>query len=1201
LDTEGFLQEPTKQMYQIKTKQFGKSYGLYHKIWLVMRLTIVVLLAFLMQVSAATFGQKITINQNNATLTSIFKEIRRQSGYDFFYDSRVIPKTQKVNVAINNASLEDALKIALKGSTLNFEIDGKIILVKEKAPSFLDNIIARFQEIDVRGRILDSQKNPLPGATIKVKGTNQSVVSDERGEFLLRNVDEKAVLVIAYIGFAPREVNASKDLGDIVMSLSDNKLEEVNVTVSTGYQTLPKERATGSFNTIGKEQLDKPTSNIAQRLIGTTAGMQATLDADGNPRFEIRGQTSLNVRDADGNLLPTAAPLVVVDGFAIQGSVSDINPNDVESITILKDAAAASIWGAKSANGVIVIVTKKGNRSTPLKVSFSAFARIAPKLDLDYVNPLASSAETVDFEVMAFGKWGARMNTGTIDDVLLFGGSPAFTAINEAFLGQITNTQRDALLAQYRAQSNKKQIKDELLANPLTQQYNLSLSGGSERMSNTMSLLYEDNQSNFKNTDNRKYTFTYRTDADIFKWLQFNFSGLVNYNKRNNNGVGLDDIQGIHPYQMLRNEDGSLTNLSSYYKPTIDRLVPTSLFPYSDWTYNPIQEIANRKLTTETMNTRLQAGLKLKIVKGLTFDSKIQYELFDTHRKDIYNEISFRVRDAINTSSMWDQDTDEIIQNLPKGGILEQARTRTTSYNFRNQLNFDQKFGEKHELNFVGGSETSSSVFEFFSNPTTYGFNEQTLSVGTFPNGTGTADQPLTDWQGFDIEPFEYTNSFSYTTDRYFSLFGNAAYTYNDRYTLSGSIRTDASNLISDDPSYRYAPFWSVGLGWQLSKENFIKQISWIDRLSLRATYGYNGNVDRSTSFRPLIDLQATPYFFTGRRTANISSFGNPTLRWEKTGTWNLGLDYSLFKGALYGKIDVYNKSGKDLIAELSIPSVYGTTTQKLNNAQMINKGIELELGTFQRIKGNSITWRGNLNFAYNKNTITKLFVVTYDASYLAQGGTRAYVEGGNASDLWRYQYAGIHNNQPTIQGPNGTTYDFSTFAPGDGRTFLLNMGTAVAPYTAGLVNAFQIYDFNFSFIVTGKFGHMFQRSGFNYPRNAGRPNNKLSEVLNGDPMKIVPLPLNALEPRYSSWNVFYPYLSYLIESASHIRMQEVNLSYNLPSKLTSRLKMNRLQVFAQGNDLFTIVANNFGEDPEYPIGLLKPQARVSLGIKCEF
>jgi TonB-linked SusC/RagA family outer membrane protein len=1162
-----------------------------------MRLTTIIFIATLMQVSAAGFAQRITIKQSNASLESVLKEIRKQSKYDFYYDRKVVANNYLSEISLKNVPLDDALRKVLSGLPLEYTIDDKIVVIKKKEISLLEKIIGAFTDIDVRGRVLDANGQGLSGATVKVKGGRKTVVTNKDGEFKLTDINERSILIISFLGYKTKEVavNSSANL-TINLEISTAELEVVSVVLSTGYQSLPKERATGSFNTVSGEQLDKPATNIAQRLIGTTAGMQAKLDGDGNPVFEIRGQTSLNTGNA-------ARPLVVVDGFAIQGDFNTINPNDVESITILKDAASASIWGARSANGVIVVVTKKAKRGIPLKVDFSAFTKISSKVDLDYVNPLATSAETIDYEMKSFGNWSAQINTGSLVSNVNWQWSPGTTALSEQSLGFISVAQRDELLAKYKTLSNKDQIREELLANPATQQYNLSLSGASSKMRNNLSLLYEDTQSNFKGTKNKKYLATYRSTIDLFNWLEFDFSGLVNYGKSNNNGVTLGDIQNLSPYEMLRNEDGSLTNIAKYYTPIIQRQVPTALFPYADWSYNPIQEIANRKVTSEQLNARLQAGLRLKIIKGLSFDSRIQYELFNTTNKAINNESTYAVRSAVNTAVTWDQATNKITLNLPKGGTLTQSRARAETYDFRNQLNFDRKFNDKHEVNVVAGSEINNIVTENFGSPTTYGYNDQTLSVGTFPNGPGGTFFPIKNWLG-NNQTFGYSNSYSYGTERYFSLYGNAAYTFDRKYTLSGSVRTDASNLITDDPAYRYAPFWSVGLGWQAGRERFLEDVPWLNHLNVRATYGYNGNVDRSTSFRPLIAMGAIPNIYTGDVTATISSFGNPTLRWEKTATWNLGIDYSLFGGRVYGKIDVYNKSGKDLIATLSIPAINGTTSQRLNNAKMYNRGIELELGTSQHLKGNDIVWRGNVNFSYNKNRITDLFVANYAASTLTAGGSGAYVEGQDANTLWRFKYAGMQNGQPMVYGANGSMYDFGAFTPGDGRDYLLNVGTAVAPYTLGFINSFQVYDFNLSFIVTGKLGHKFQRMGFNYPptwTTRVLPNKKITEVVNGDPSKIVPLPQNLIEPRYYFWDRFHQSLSYLIESASHIRMQEVNLSYNIPSKVLSKLKLSRVSVFAQGNDLFTLVANNVAEDPEYPLGTFKPQPRISIGVNCEF
>lgn len=292
-------------------------------------------------------------------------------------------------------------------------------------------------------------------------------------------------------------------------------------------------------------------------------------------------------------------------------------------------------------------------------------------------------------------------------------------------------------------------------------------------------------------------------------------------------------------------------------------------------------------------------------------------------------------------------------------------------------------------------------------------------------------------------------------------MYANAAYTYDSKYTLTGSVRSDASNLITDDPKYRYSPFWSIGGKWMLSNEEFFKGVKNVDRLSIRATYGYNGNVDRSTSFIPLIRVDAVPDPYTFLNTATIQSFGNPTLRWEKIGTTNLGVDYSLFSHKLFGKADLYWKKGKDLIASISIPSANGTIQQKFNNAAMNNIGIEIEIGTRHHIFEDKIKSSTSFTFAYNKNKITDLKRTTYASSDLIDGGPSAYVEGENAQTIWAYRYAGITdigtastpNLQPAYYGPQDRIIAFGqSTAATTAQEYLENVGTSVPPYTLGLI-----------------------------------------------------------------------------------------------------------------------------------------------------
>ena len=1058
----------------------------------------------------------------------------------------------------------------------------------------------------ISGNITDHQGTALPGATIIVKETKRGTISDIDGNFTLSLEQGEQTLIVSFVGMISQEIEVRNNSRfNIALELAAEFLEEV---IITGYQTISSERATGAYNIISSDQIEKPALNIGQRIVGTSSGVQATTDADGNVAFEIRGQSSL---------LAAAQPLIVVDGFPIQGSLNTVNPNDIANITILKDAAAASIWGARSANGVIVITSKMGaEKDKGVKVEFNSFMQYSPKMDIYYLNPYASSSEIIDYEQKGFdtnffgGPWSPIPNSNTS---LTGSYSKAVQAMNEHRLGFLSSDELNGILSDLRTRDNREQIKDNMLQNPFTQQYNLSISSTGDRTNSMLTLLYEKRDKNYKGNDNSKYNLGFRSNVNLFKWLDFSFLGTFIMDDTNNNG----DLYTGSPYQMLINDDGTRADIpNTFYWPNIERHVPYASFPYSDWSYNPISEVESRSHKSKAINSRIQAGLTFKFLEGLTLDSKIQYELLNVDTKEIYSEESFLVRRTVNMASTWDRTSNTITSNLPKGGFLDQGRSYRNSYNWRNQLNFQREFFGRDFLSFIAGSEVYNIVNENVTNPRTFGYNDETLTVGTFPNGVGgSGAYRLNNWLG-QSQTFSYTNSYTYNTDRYFSLYGNASYTIDNKYTLSASVRTDASNLITDDPKYRYAPFWSLGGSWNISKEDFMQNIDWIDRMVIRSTYGYNGNVDKSTSFMPLINVSSTQNSYIHDYTATVGSYGNPSLRWEKTGALDAGIDFSLLRGKLFGKLDLYTKKGRDLIVSMSIPAVNGTASQKLNMAEMTNKGLELELGSAARIYGNDITWRGNFNFSYNYNRIDKLYKVTYSAYELyggsAGGVTGTYVQGHNANTLWSFEYAGVINRgseespnwQPIVQGKDDEVYDFTGWTPGDGRDYMLDMGTKVAPFTLGFVNSFKIYDFDLSFIVTGKLGHVFNGFTFNYPSMSGGsalPNKLYNEILNADPNERVPIPFGKSEPRYYFWDRFYPYLDYRVQNAGHIRFQELNITYNINRKLLQTIGLNSARVYAQANNLFVITNNKYNEDPEFPLGTLKPQPAYTLGINISF
>lgn len=1079
---------------------------------------------------------------------------------------------------------------------------------------------AQQQGKGVSGRIVDENGEPLMGVTVVVPGTQKMTVTDKNGQFFLAGADANDMLEVSYIGKQTVRRKAGASPMRIVVSDDVNLMDEVLVT---GYQTISRERATGAFGKVDSDHLSQPTANIGERLVGTVAGLSSVTDANGDISFQIRGLTTLVASNKD--------PLLIVDGFPVEASISTLNPNNIESVTVLKDAAAASIWGAKAANGVIVITTKDGkaaqNAEGGVKVSFNAMLKYSPKIDNDYYTANASSNEIIDWQIYTFknNNFGrmALIGDGNSNNNLRYNYnsySNLFVMLNENRLGYVTDSELEAYIAKIRTQDNSDQIKDYLLDNPFVQQYDLNIAQNSERVNSNFSLLYENNHQYLKGNKRDKYTFNANTTVKLYKWLDFNVNGTFHYNIQENNG---QTFKGPG-FEMLLDENGNYTDVVRsyesrndrfFYTPNIKRYLNWEEFPYQDWGYNPIQEMRGRDYTTKTLNARIQAGLNFKLAKGINFESKFQYEILNTDTRNIDDETTWATRSTINIAATSDKTrTGAVTANLPKGSILKQDRSYTDSYNWRNQFNLNRTFADRHEVTFIAGMEISDRVYKTVTNPPTYGYNDETLAVGKITSLT------YKNYFNSNTTFSNYVNSYTYQHDRYFSAYGNLAYTLDGKYTLSASARTDASNLITDDPGYRYAPFWSIGGKWMASKEQFAQDWTWLDMLALRVTYGFNGNVDRSTTIQPVIKYNTAQDVLLQDYTATISSYGNPVLRWEKTGTIDVGFDISVLKGKLTAKFDFYNKKGKDLLATINLPAVTGAASNKINAAEMTNRGFELELGTYQRF--GDVRWHGALTLSYNKNKIDKMIHASYTGFELSgqaedDSGMSAdvrYREGYDANTLWSYAYGGMINTgtdaspawYPSImQGDKKVAVvDNQT---GDWSDYMINSGTRVAPWNTSLSSTFSWKNFDLSFLITGKFGHKFRSLSFNYPMYAAfLPNKAMSDAIsqNGDiyfPFAAEPYSDytygKAMGSDMNWWTRYTRYMEYGIESATLFRIQELTLAYTLPRSIVDMIGIGGLKVYLKGNNLHTFTFNKYDEDPEFPLGTIRPVAAYTLGL----
>lgn len=774
-------------------------------------------------------NKTITYKCSNQPLQKALMEVERLSGYYRIQYVMTDVEPYTVTADLKDATIGQAISRLLDGTPLKYEINQRFVQVYN--PN--NNSYKKQGEGSVRGQVFDEQGEPLIGVTVRVPGSKTGAVTDMDGCFTLRMPKEGGKLLFSYIGKKDVEMEPSSRPLRVVMEDNTRLLDDV---VVTGYQTLSRERVTGSFDKVDQEILAaRPSADISSALQGMVAGMQATENEDGSVDFLIRGTSSLYAE---------TAPLIVVDGFPIEGTFSSINPNDVESVTVLKDAAAASIWGARSANGVIVVTTKRAKQNSRLNVDVQTFWRIGTEPDIDYITSQADSRTTVDYEIMALENgWNMGEYTPGLASLTSAPSLAQELWVANKYYG-MSEEEMNAGLERLRNINNRSQLKKYLMQTPVLQQYNVSISGGTEKFDNYVSLMYEKNdEATIKRGYERfmmNYNGTYRFNRNITGTV----AATWQKRRQDASGVRVNEFTQFSPYELLVNDDGSYARnvkgysaSDPYYMTAFNPLELSNVnvedLPYSDVDYNMLREVRDRSYITNTNNWRVQLGLNAKLFKGLSYDMKYQYEKNTSDYRNYNGEDTYYTRAIVNYFTDFDMSTGEFGQSyLPTGAIVESGKSDNHNWVFRNQLNYAETFG-KHDVSALLGMEMSEYVTSSTTNPTLYGYNVNTNTAQTPWSGSQDNIGNLANYSFYNTYLF---NTFGYTfsdrTDRYLSYFFNAGYTYDQRYGLSFSIRYDGSNFVSDDPDLRWSPMWSVGAKWTVSKEKFMQGVDWVDYLA---------------------------------------------------------------------------------------------------------------------------------------------------------------------------------------------------------------------------------------------------------------------------------------------------------------------------------------------------------------------------------
>lgn len=1128
----------------------------------------------LAQVTAKGLAQKITLNTKNTPIEKVLQTIRAQSGYGIIYNARDV-KDEKVTLSLKNASVEEAMEKVLEGLPFTFELVENNVILKPKEPSFLEKLVDAFTHADdVRGRILDESGKPLEGATIVIKGTDITTKTNIKGDFVIPNVDEDAVLVIRYVGYKQLEIPVKGAVMPLEIKLNQvtGELQEVSIKGSTGYQVLSKNHP-GSFDVIDNKLLNRTIGpDILSRIENLTTGVSFNNVNDG---LLIRGRNSI---------FSNITPLIVLDNFPYDGDINNINPNDVESVTILKDAAAASIWGARAGNGVIVITTKKGTALNPT-IQVNLNTTFQQKPDLNSV-PTISSSDAIDVEKWLFEK---GYYDGDIDNIYTW---PILSPVQELLL-KIRNNEigESDGLAQIEA-LKKIDVREDLnkyfYKTGLSQQAQINFNGVSKNLNYYLSTGWDKSKPNYSGTSSNRFRVrsqnTYNINKSISIDLGVNFTQSIYKGGNSPKNIGPSGGKALYPYADLVDDSGfakilTRTRRSSY----VDTAGAGQLL---DWRYRPYDEIDAIEGSNNSKEIVLNLGTSYKILPGLTAELKYQYQNTVNTGETIFKIESFYTRDLINS---YYQPNAVNKFPVPKGGILSYGTSLIKSHQGRAQLSYNKSFDNIHSVNAIAGWELKDIITQGRSF-TSYGYNGDYEIANT--NMDFVTEFPM---YYFPSNASQISNqqSFSTTSERFISSYVNSTYRFKELVTISASLRQDATNLFGVKTNQKGVPLWSAGVAWEISNHEFLKN-DFVPFLKVRLTYGSNGNYSRNVSAYTTANYGINQL---GLRIATISSAPNEDLRWEKVKTLNTGLDFGFKNGRINGSIEYYKKNISDLMGRAPIDPTtglspnFGLATFFGNTANMKGDGFELQLNSLNTV--GKFKWESNLTYSYTLNKVTKYLVPAPADSYSLIGSNTSLtpIVGMPLHTFYSLKWAGLESTTGDPLGYIGTTKskDYESILNKATLDSLIYHGVAQPPHFGALRNTLTWNRLSFSFNISYKLGYYFRRNSVSYTGLfsswSGHGDFSKRWQKPGDEISTnIPSMVYADYPSFYERETFYQMSEALVQRGDHIRLEDLTLRYTLSKNQWRNNPFQSITIGMYVSNLNVLLwkADKDGVDPYY-------------------
>ncbi|GAA4213185.1 SusC/RagA family TonB-linked outer membrane protein [Pedobacter jeongneungensis] len=1011
---------------------------------------------------------------------------------------------------------------------------------------------------------------PLAGIAVRTdKG--QAVLSSDAGTFSIVLDAGKHRLRFSGLNVVALDTVVSLPFTVVFrVALVSAEQQLQTVEVSTGYQMLPKERATGSFVQVSNKMLEQQVgAGIIGRLEGLVSGYSIDRKSNGGGGYGI-------IIRGIGTLRGKRAPLIVLDNFPYEGDIDNINPNDIESVTVLKDAAAASIWGARAGNGVVVITSKKAKFNSPLKVSFSGSFKVTQRPDL-YYQPAIGVSDFIDVENFLFDKgYYATLETAAE--------KPALSEVVELRIaardGKISAQEASRRIDLLRGYDLRGELERSVFSRATAQQYSLGLGGGSTKRNWLVSFGADRNMSNLGAAFDR---YSLKAEQNLKVTERLTLSGNLMLTHSVGSG-GREDISQVStpggnlpPYTRLADGEGNSLPVMRTYRDSYTasagggKLLDWRYYPLEDYKSVPIRNLLNGVLASFRASYQLNSWLKLS--------GNYQFEQQSTENKTSYLEGSYMVRNLVNLFSSVDANG-TLKRNIPLGSVRDLSTSLLSAHNLRGQLDVDKRFG-RHLLVALAGAEIRSTSVDG-ENKRVYGVNESTLSSA----GVDYVNPYKSFVTGGNIY-VPNVDGFTGSLSRFVSLFANAAYTFDEKYTFSLSGRRDASNAFGLATNDKWNPLFSSGLAWDIAREDFYK-LEWLPLLKMRMTFGASGNTDPKGSAATSVIYAGTNSPYTQSPYAIFNNYNNPELKWERIYMFNAGLDFGLKGGRVRGSVEFFRKKSVDLLALSPIDLTAGIGYTVIRNAGSIQgNGVDVELNTVNT--SGRLAWTSDFFFNYYLDKVLKNYSTTFNGRGLVNGNvSSAGVVGLPLFSMLSYRWAGL---DPLTGDPQGylngaVSKNYSMMMSGAKLEDMVYHGPAMPVFSGALGNSFSYGRFSLSFRFSYKLGYYFRKPSLSYTalfagRNgngefASRWQKPGDEATTNVPSMVYPVS--------SSRDEFYFGSEVNVLKGDHVRLQYINIGYDVSAKRPGRTFLTQARIFLVVSNLGVIWrANHQHIDPDFP------------------